>query len=217
MTPKPVDLDELERLERSATKGEWKVGALLSSGGRAVRSDECATSILTTCTELNSKADAALIVALRNAAPAMIQELRELRQDVKTFQFDATLYRNRLADALAQADALRAELKEIKDDKSWNDGVIFDLRAEVEGLKAANTKAVAHATEEEALKWEAITRESERQGVIDSLRAQLATAHDALRLFEEGRKLFVDGLDDRAQDRFEQAADAIKTTKGGGT
>lgn len=198
-----IDLDEFERLER-----EWLEAA-----------------------HTNGRFDVEFLrrkyeLALRNAAAPMIQELRELRQDVKTFQFDATLYRNRLADALAQADALRAELKEIKDDKSWNDGVIFDLRAEVEGLKAANTKAVAHATEEEALKWEAITREGERQSVIDSLRAQLATAREAIRatvdLLESSRKANSKGSPeyDALFIRREVGGvleDALKkTTKGGG-
>lgn len=82
-----TDLDGLEALEKAATPGPWEAvpskqefhgggreecdGIWANSGERIVETDlGCYPPVMK---------DAALIVALRNAAPALFQELRELR------------------------------------------------------------------------------------------------------------------------------------------
>lgn len=169
-----TDLDKLEELERAATKGEWKVGAMLSSGGRAVWSDECATSILTTCTELNSQADAALIVALRNNAPAMVAELRTLREARNAFE-------QTTRDLMAERDGLNATLlaredSQIMDRRHARENEAA-LRAEVEKLKAMNHELneIAHDMTEstQSVHDEADTLRAEVEGLRE--RPRLAT------------------------------------------
>lgn len=149
---KPVDLDELEKLEAKATPGPW--GADYDRTTDAEKHGEFDNGFTgkieapghpdwSVVSEWSEAPDCRLIVALRNAAAPMIAELKELRQDVKTFQFDATLYRNRLADALAQADALRAEVEKLREREvavgaqiKWEANRAVEFRAEVETLKA---------------------------------------------------------------------------------
>lgn len=72
-----LDLDELERLEREATPGPWEttadplsgVPAFVKTPGELIAAD--------------APADAALIVAARNALPALLVELRALREVAK--------------------------------------------------------------------------------------------------------------------------------------
>lgn len=69
MTP---DLDNLAKLLAAATPGEWKQG----------KHRPCITTLLGwfVADYVNTYADAALIVSLVNAAPALIAELKELRE-----------------------------------------------------------------------------------------------------------------------------------------
>ena len=71
-----IDLDELERLLAAATgSGIWAKRQVMDGAFR-VRTE--AGSFVATVTY---EQDAALIVTLRNSAPAMIAELRELRAE----------------------------------------------------------------------------------------------------------------------------------------
>lgn len=65
-----IDLDELTRLEKAATPGRWNLlewRDLVAVGGAQAA-------------EAYTKGDGELLVALRNAAPALIAELRVLRK-----------------------------------------------------------------------------------------------------------------------------------------
>ena len=76
MPSDPTDLDELDRLEKAATPGPWRIEGPLfdewigrGDGTRIVEgSVDC------------GDADLALIVHTRNALPGLIRELREARE-----------------------------------------------------------------------------------------------------------------------------------------
>lgn len=82
-----VDLDELERLEREATPGPWR----WADGYKSMYGDAAYTlagyqdmGILSCDGIFNSPRDCdeELIVALRNAAPALFAELRAARKRI---------------------------------------------------------------------------------------------------------------------------------------
>jgi hypothetical protein len=85
---KPVDLESLEALRAEATSGEWEHEArdgrdddgefVIESAILAVPADGLSDTVVT-FDGLTRHADAALIVALVNAFPAMAAELRALR------------------------------------------------------------------------------------------------------------------------------------------
>lgn len=96
MTDSTFDLDKLERLEREATPGPWR----WADGYKSTYGDAAYTlagyqdmGILSCDGIFNSPRDCdeELIVALRNAAPAMIAELRALRARVAELERDARL------------------------------------------------------------------------------------------------------------------------------
>jgi hypothetical protein len=96
-----IDLDELERLEAAATKGPWTVchdecsitcdvdgpGITLSEYAEEAHYDEVGKN---GCCGYPPdpflNCDAAFIVALRNAAPSLIRELREAREEIEELQ-----------------------------------------------------------------------------------------------------------------------------------
>lgn len=113
-----IDLDELERLEREATPGPWAGGNAFDvfTDDDAARRGEPGTHIAHTDPSQDKefdkgRADRNLIVALRNAAPAMIAELRTLR--VRVAELERDLQRDEpraaLAAILRELDALMRE------------------------------------------------------------------------------------------------------------
>lgn len=69
--PPALDLDAVERAERAMTPGEWRADfTYVTAAGGPVA----------TCIGPDAEHDAAGIVALRNAAPALIAEVRALRR-----------------------------------------------------------------------------------------------------------------------------------------
>ena len=85
-----VDLERLKRLEAAATPGDWEAGPDHSDprprGDYLVQSRECVIIRQSRPWFWNDpprrdEADFALIVALRNAARAIIAEIEELRRD----------------------------------------------------------------------------------------------------------------------------------------
>ena len=119
MSDSTIDLDKLERLEREATPGPWEpetwcgeydpgwcgVGPLCLPSGEEDPDDDgpespCATRAAT---------DAALIAALRNAAPAMIAELRAARECIAELdapkKTDPDLFQIAVRLAAGHADA----------------------------------------------------------------------------------------------------------------
>lgn len=227
-----VNLEELEELERKATKGPWHDASGKGSAVVSAPGENCAVYLNVRTVELDEtvarwQADAALIVALRNEAVPMIQELRELRgENARAIAWlDRMSWANatidtkttskgpleiQLADALAERDALRAEvegLKEkLKDDQERVDAVVYYRNlAIVLGAKPNQMRGESDSKlcemgidpdddgggysvsmndvihENEKL-WEAV-------GEVAELRAQLATAReDAL---EEAAKACV--------------------------
>lgn len=85
----PIDLDELERLEREATRWPWAGGNAFDifTDDDAARRGEPGTHIAHTDPSDDKefdkgRADRDLIVALRNAAPALFAELRAARKRI---------------------------------------------------------------------------------------------------------------------------------------
>lgn len=84
---KPVDLKALSALEAKATPGEWAVGGpfpMVSVCRKLGTADDWEALAMvsqnkTPPRDQSALTDAALIVVLRNAAPAMIEELKGLR------------------------------------------------------------------------------------------------------------------------------------------
>ena len=99
-----IDLDELEKLEKEATPGpwEWRAGEEYEIHAKAQEeypkhwgdSDDDGNPLTVKVVESDGgyygpiDEDGRLIVALRNALPEMIKELRYLRQTVETCAWD---------------------------------------------------------------------------------------------------------------------------------
>lgn len=101
----PIDLDKLERLEREATPGPWAGGNAFDvfTDDDAARRGEPGTHIAHTDPSQDKefdkgRADRDLIVALRNAAPAMVRELRTLRTRVVELEEENERLRAKLED-----------------------------------------------------------------------------------------------------------------------
>ena len=78
-----IDLDELERLEREATPGPWVAWrSEIFPGSDAKAYDEDSIVCCEGQEGVARHANAALIVAARNALPELIRELKELREEV---------------------------------------------------------------------------------------------------------------------------------------
>lgn len=80
-----LDLDAVERAERAMTPGPWRHGSVerhhvfCSEGDRSLLCPEAGRVLLRMNEHFPHDSDAAGIVALRNAAPALIAEVRALR------------------------------------------------------------------------------------------------------------------------------------------
>lgn len=88
-----VDLDRLEALEKAATGGEWRYSAPHVLSGDTYMADFYDAFE-------SSEADAEFVAAIRNAAPALIAEVRELRAKLESFKSseDRRLVCRRLGD-----------------------------------------------------------------------------------------------------------------------
>lgn len=77
-----VNLDELERLEKAATPGPWQEEAGASENRRIVSASEYYIAMIYRCAVTDDDdggENTALIVAARNALPALIEAARVLR------------------------------------------------------------------------------------------------------------------------------------------
>ena len=136
-TPAPgLDLDAVERAERAMTPGPWHVHVLPSSPASGLlvfdvgpSDDHSIATTSGTDTESIDEAEANAhgLVALRNAAPALIAEVRRLRALVDEREADMHA-RIRAGYDKTVADAWRAEVAK-------RDAEIADLRALVESQR----------------------------------------------------------------------------------
>lgn len=114
-TPAPgLDLDAVEAAERAMTPGEWRHGSVerhhvfCSEGDRSLLCPEAGRVLLRMNEHFPHDSDAAGIVALRNAAPALIAEVRALRAEVAAAKWPKL--RAEIARLTAELDAARAEV-----------------------------------------------------------------------------------------------------------
>ena len=133
-TPAPgLDLDAVERAERAMTPGPWRHGSVerhhvfCSEGDRSLLCPEAGRVLLRMNEHFPHDSNAAGIVALRNAAPALIAEVRRLRALVDEREGDMHA-RIRAGYDKTVADAWRAEVAK-------RDAEIADLRALVESQR----------------------------------------------------------------------------------
>lgn len=93
MADEKVDVEELEKLERNATAGPWSFNenARGGEGSPAItfEHESLGTTPVVCDAPFWSMSDGHFIVALRNAAPAMLKELRALRSAAKTARAEA--------------------------------------------------------------------------------------------------------------------------------
>lgn len=82
-----IDLDELERLDREATPGPWKIAITKFPSGDSEWEYQLATERGHAATPYS---DFALIVAARNALPDLIAELRMLRAEDRSDRMRAS-------------------------------------------------------------------------------------------------------------------------------
>lgn len=117
MTTKATDLDELRRLDSEATKGPWEYDP--ASANQSIPNLEHAGSIRETdghywiaMMEIDGprpKADAALIVALRDALPGLLETIDELHRDMEQVSLGAKEARERQD---AEIERLTADLNQ---------------------------------------------------------------------------------------------------------
>ena len=80
MADQPIDLDRLQALHDAATPGPWE--AVDCDNGKALlQRPHLLPRKVGHSTELSPGADSFLIVAMRNALPALLAEVRALREE----------------------------------------------------------------------------------------------------------------------------------------
>lgn len=142
-----TDLDELERLLAEATPGEWKVAPYYTGTGpdevcrgMLAVDDDWPTGIISENDPPLGESlsdDLDLIVALRNAAPALIAELKALRINAKANNDLARMYK-------AQADELRGKCAALADTLDYiapSLPVLRDMLKRAKMPRGANTAA----------------------------------------------------------------------------
>lgn len=126
----PIDLDALAANESSATPAPWRYGPEWGFYGPEERP-------LMEALALGPEADPALIVAMRNALPSMIAELRAARNALPKL-----LAVVKAAKALMSSYGVRhsAEGVEVRDPAPWNavDDAIAALEADEQSVKLLN-------------------------------------------------------------------------------
>ena len=96
--PPTLDLDAVERAERAMTPGPWRHGSVerhhvfCSEGDRSLLCPEAGRVLLRMNEHFPHDSNAAGIVALRNAAPALIAEVRRLRALLQVLARAASRY-----------------------------------------------------------------------------------------------------------------------------
>jgi len=190
-----LDLDAVERAERAMTPGPWSMRRESHFVQiRAADLEELATTEQARGVDV---ANAAGIVALRNAAPALIAEVRALRAAAEEREADMHM-RIRAGYDKAVADAWRAEVAK-------RDAEIADLRALVESQRrdyldvcdaiAPETSGPADA----AAKVRALRRHYDAAGPDHNLLALLDLYHEreqaALAKLAEAKRLGLEACD----------------------
>src|SRR5690554_4314067 len=112
-----IDLDKLERLEREATPGKWFAEVMRDDAREPTEifASGPAHEVRGSGTENHPRAsgkaakDARLIAALRNAAPALIAELRSARKRSAELARDA-----RLAQAVREAAEQTGDITDVE-------------------------------------------------------------------------------------------------------
>lgn len=198
-----VDLDAVERAERAMTPGEWRHGSVerhhifCGEGDQSLLCPEAGRVLLRMNEHFPHDRDAAGIVALRNAAPALIAEVRALRAAAEEREADMHA-RIRAGYDKTVADAWRAEVAK-------RDAEIADLRALVESQRrdyldvcdaiAPETSGPADA----AAKVRALRRHYDAAGPDHNLLALLDLYHEreqaALAKLAEAKRLGLEACD----------------------
>lgn len=186
MTADDLDLDALAAFEQAATPGPW-VAEVSGKTGPVVIDGESSNALdhVAQCPHFRGHADAALIAALRNAAPALIEEVGVGRARKITERI--------LRDDLrAERDAARAEvaahLVTIADDREhWQDVIrqrdrLHDeVEATARAADAARAEAAALRERVEAVPVERFPRRHDvpRGWMLEAdVRAALTTGGD---------------------------------------
>jgi hypothetical protein len=102
-----LDLDELERLEREATAGPWRVNTFHPNSVLS-ESRRCLAKCISFASP-GGEEDAALIAALRNAAPALIARARRADELEAVLPALIDLLKTRIADMEARHDNPNSE------------------------------------------------------------------------------------------------------------
>lgn len=177
-TPAPgLDLDAVEAAERAMTSGPWHVHVLPSSPASGLLvfdvgpSDDhpiATTSGTDTESIDEAEANAHGLVALRNAAPALLAEVRRLRVQVDEREADMHM-RIRAGYDKTVADAWRAEVAK-------RDAEIARLTAEL--ARVTECYSESHAAVGQLTRDIDAGREIDRQNVaeVNRLTAELAAA-----------------------------------------
>lgn len=168
MTPQtltPAELDELAALEAKATPGEWKLLAQPLSSDY-LTSVYVEGACVATTSGARERADAALIAALRNAAPALLSMARRLGElQYRWGEFSASNLAN-LHSLNAQLTAATARVAEL-------DAALTTALADAEMAEHAHdaceellTAATARADTADALAQAAEKRCGELEAIV---------------------------------------------------
>ena len=134
-----TDLDELERLLAAATPGVWYADCEQVWVVNAEQICDCYGDLLTD--------NAALIVAFRNTAPAMIAEIKALRENARANNYLARMYK-------IQADELRGKCAMLADTLDYIEPslpVLRDMLKRAKMPRGANQASDMHKVCEAAL------------------------------------------------------------------
>ena len=105
-----TDLDELERLLKAATQKRWDL--MYGSLWLLEPDGTCYAEMEDFADEWPD--DAALIVALRNAAPELIAEIRALKKTVRDRSFHGNAWKQQAAAERERAEKFRAAVQDHK-------------------------------------------------------------------------------------------------------
>ena len=111
----PVDLDALEKLLAEATHPRWIAGEVRPDGTTQVYSPNLGPCRVIVPIAETTGQDAVLIAALRNAAPALLREVRRLREEEAQRQDIVCALNDGCVRYEKEITTLRAGLKEACD------------------------------------------------------------------------------------------------------
>jgi hypothetical protein len=119
----PTSLEQLEALLAAGTPGEWGLSGVEDDyfdGCVYARTERATDGVC----QFNRSEDAALIVALRNAAPALIAELNLLRFVNRALNDTDRRLREQLEDMGRELHAARAVVEAVRNDIRIGDGCL---------------------------------------------------------------------------------------------